>query len=244
LWCELCARERAGRCGRRACVSGADAGVSRHRAARGCASRWSHTWWRCDRGSDCSATSRSCAPALTQSRANQRAATRWPLRRSWAARRSDISVALSATPTDQNFVRDSGSCRSCSGSDELQRSASDVRARRGCHVAPVRYLQHNAPPNATSRDLQHGDHQHGGKLPGHHVSAISRAARRRRQGPKAPRERGRSGAQSLARRRAQLQTRERDGRSARTVRPSRISDVNAAQNVPFVLARNVATLPS
>jgi hypothetical protein len=47
---------------------------------------------------------------------------------------------------------------------------------------------------------------------GHHVTARRLSARRHRQGPKAARMRGRSEAQSLARCRAQMQHRRRDGR--------------------------------
>ena len=50
---------------------------------------------------------------------------------------------------------------------------------------------------------------------GHHVMAKTRSARRHRQGPKAARTRGRSEATSLARCRAQIEHRWRDGRRIR-----------------------------
>jgi len=51
-----------------------------------------------------------------------------------------------------------------------------------------------------------------GACDGHHVNACRSSARRHRQGPKAARMRGRSEAQRLARCRAQMQHRCRDGR--------------------------------
>jgi hypothetical protein len=52
---------------------------------------------------------------------------------------------------------------------------------------------------------------------GHHVIARQSSARRHRQGPKAARTRGRSEAQSLARCRAQMQHRRRDGRRVKMI---------------------------
>ena len=98
--------------------------------------------------------------------------------------------------TDQNAVRGvQGCCRSRPWSVDLQRSASDVRPRRKCRVAPARYSQNNAASNATSRNLQRGvkawrSFDVPARFLGHHVRAFQRAGHRRRQGPKAPRKRG------------------------------------------------------
>lgn len=83
---------------------------------------------------------------------------------------------------------------------------------------------------------------------GHHVIARGSSARRHRQGPKAARTRGRSEATSLARCRAQIQHRERDGGRIRK-RAARRSDacpkacddrVHRGRRISRVIARGTS----
>lgn len=90
-----------------------------------------------------------------------------------------------------------------------------IRLRRGCLAAPRRLpfqcRSHAASRQALSCTL--GCTLSSDQNAGHRATANRRAARRRRQGPKAARTaRGRSGAKRLARCRAQLDDRPRDGR--------------------------------